>query len=235
MDKNTWIGFLLIAAIIVGFSLLNRPSKAELAERQRVQDSIAFARAEQEAAQQLTNDLAAQITTPQEQTTTQEQQTSQEELQARVQAAYGTFAPAAQGTEQWVKLENEHLRLTLSTHGGVIQRAELLDYHAAGDSVNPLCLFRGEEANLAFTLITANNRILQTSNLYFTPVATDEPNRAILRLPTAAEDAYIDFIYDISDSYMVHLSIAPHNMQTELAQNVNSMEIHWRQLIPQQE
>ena len=235
MDKNTWIGFLLIAAIIVGFSLLNRPSKAELAERQRVQDSIALARAEQEAAQQLTNDLAAQLTTPQEQTTTQEQQTSQEELQARVQAAYGTFAPAAQGTEQWVKLENEHLRLTLSTHGGVIQRAELLDYHAAGDSVNPLCLFRGEEANLAFTLITANNRILQTSNLYFTPVATDEPNRAILRLPTAAEDAYIDFIYDISDSYMVHLSIAPHNMQTELAQNVNSMEIHWRQLIPQQE
>ena len=235
MDKNTWIGFLLIAAIIVGFSLLNRPSKAELAERQRVQDSIALARAEQEAAQQLTNDLAAQLTTPQEQTTTQEQQTSQEELQARVQAAYGTFAPAAQGTEQWVKLENEHLRLTLSTHGGVIQRAELLDYHAAGDSVNPLCLFRGEEANLAFTLITANNRILQTSNMYFTPVPTDSTNRAILRLPTAVEDAYIDFIYDISDSYMVHLSIAPHNMQTELAQNVNSMEIHWKQLIPQQE
>ncbi|MBQ3673494.1 MAG: membrane protein insertase YidC [Paludibacteraceae bacterium] len=235
MDKNTWIGFLLIAAIIVGFSLLNRPSKAELAERQRVQDSIALARAEQEAAQQLTNDLAAQLTTPQEQTTTQEQQTSQEELQARVQAAYGTFAPAAQGTEQWVKLENEHLRLTLSTHGGVIQRAELLDYHAAGDSVNPLCLFRGEEANLAFTLITANNRILQTSNMYFTPVPTDSTNRAILRLPTAVEDAYIDFIYDLSDSYMVHLSIAPHNMQTELAQNVNSMEIHWKQLIPQQE
>ena len=179
--------------------------------------------------------MAAQLTTPQEQTTTQEQQTSQEELQARVQAAYGTFAPAAQGTEQWVKLENEHLRLTLSTHGGVIQRAELLDYHAAGDSVNPLCLFRGEEANLAFTLITANNRILQTSNMYFTPVPTDSTNRAILRLPTAVEDAYIDFIYDLSDSYMVHLSIAPHNMQTELAQNVNSMEIHWKQLIPQQE
>ena len=42
MDKNTWIGFLLIAAIIVGFSFINRPSKEELAERQRVQDSIAM-------------------------------------------------------------------------------------------------------------------------------------------------------------------------------------------------
>jgi len=43
MDKNTWIGFLLIAAIIVGFTMLNRPSKEELAERQRVHDSIALA------------------------------------------------------------------------------------------------------------------------------------------------------------------------------------------------
>ena len=43
MDKNTWIGFLLIAAIIVGFTMLNRPSKEELAERQRVQDSIQLA------------------------------------------------------------------------------------------------------------------------------------------------------------------------------------------------
>lgn len=34
---------------------------------------------------------------------------------------------------------------------------------------------------------------------------------------------------------MVHLSVAPHNMQTELAQNVNSLELQWRQLIPQQE
>ena len=45
MDKNTWIGFGLIAAIIIGFSFINRPSKEELAERQRVQDSIAMVRA----------------------------------------------------------------------------------------------------------------------------------------------------------------------------------------------
>ena len=33
MDKNTWIGFGLIAAVIIGFSFLNRPSQEELAER----------------------------------------------------------------------------------------------------------------------------------------------------------------------------------------------------------
>ena len=232
MDKNTWIGFLLIAAIIVGFTMLNRPSKEELAERQRLQDSINAVRLAEAEAQRISDQLTAELTTASAASTPNE---SREALQDRINAAYGNFAPAAQGDEQFVTLQNEHLRLTLSSLGGRIERAELLEYHSATDSVNPLCLFRADESELAFTLITANNRILQTSNLYFQPVATDVPNRAILRLPTTAEDAYIDFVYDLSDNYMVHLSIEPHNMQTELAQNVNSMEIHWRQIIPQQE
>ena len=233
MDRNTWIGFLLIAAIIVGFTMLNRPSKEELAERQRVQDSINAVRLAEAEAQRLTDSLNAVLL--QDTAHSALPVASQEEVQARMEAAYGTFAAAAQGTEQLVTLENEHLRLTLSSHGGTIQRAELLDYHAAGDSVNPLCLFRGDESQLAFTLITANNRILQTSNLYFTPVASAAPNRAIMRLQTASPDAYLDFVYDLSESYMVHLSIEAHNLQTELAQNVKTMEIHWQQLIPQQE
>ncbi len=230
MDKNTWIGFLLIAAIIVGFSMLNRPSKEQLAERQRIQDSINVARMAELEAQRLSDSL--QLIAGEARHT---QTLSAEQQQERIQAAYGTFASAAQGEEQWVTLQNEHLRLTLSTLGGRIERAELLDYHASGDSINPLCLFRGDEASFALTLITANNRILQTSNLYFTPVETGAPNKAVLRLPTASADAWLDFVYELSEDYMVHFAIEPHNMQTELAQNVNSLELRWQQLIPQQE
>ena len=230
MDKNTWVGFLLIAAIIVGFTMLNRPSKEQLAERQRVQDSIKLARMAELEAQRISDSLQYVAGNA-----VQEETISEEEQQAHMQAAYGTFAQAAQGEEQWVTLENEHLRLTLSTLGGRIQRAELPEYHASGDSVNPLCLFRADESTFGFTLITANNRILQTSNLYFTPVETAEKNKAILRLKTASPDAWLDFVYELSDSYMVHLSLEPHNMQSELAQNINSLELQWRQLIPQQE
>ncbi|MBO5619461.1 MAG: membrane protein insertase YidC [Paludibacteraceae bacterium] len=231
MDKNTWIGFLLIAAIIVGFSMLNRPSKEELAERQRKQDSINLARQMEIEAQRLSDSLTLLI----QDTAAAVTPAESVDLAQRLQAAYGPFAPAAQGEEQLVSLQNEHLKLTLSTHGGFIQRAELPDYHASGDSVNPLCLFRGEEASMAFTLITANNRILQTSNMYFTPVEADSANCVIMRLPTDNPEAYMDFVYELSDSYMVRFSIVPHNMQTVLAQNVNSMEMHWQQLIPQQE
>ena len=60
MDKNTWIGFLLIAAIIVGFTMLTRPSKEEIAARQRINDSIAVARQMEFEAQQISAALAAE-------------------------------------------------------------------------------------------------------------------------------------------------------------------------------
>ena len=215
MDKNTWIGFLLIAAIIVGFTMLNRPSKEELAERQRVQDSIAFAQAAMQEAQRLADSVSFAMS-----------------------EAEPTAQPVVEETrpeEQFVQLENEHLRLTLSSYGGAIQRAELLEYHASGDSINPLCLFRADESSFGFTLITINNRILQTSKLIFTPVESDAPNKAIMRWYGANEDAWLDFVYELSDDFMVHLALVPHNMQNELAQNINSLELQWRQLIPQQE
>ena len=215
MDKNTWIGFLLIAAIIVGFTMLNRPSKEELAERQRVQDSIAFAQAAMQEAQRLADSVSFAMS-----------------------EAEPTAQPVVEETrpeEQFLQLENEHLRLTLSSYGGAIQRAELLEYHASGDSINPLCLFRADESSFGFTLITINNRILQTSKLIFTPVESDAPNKAIMRWYGANEDAWLDFVYELSDDFMVHLALVPHNMQNELAQNINSLELQWRQLIPQQE
>ena len=214
MDKNTWIGFILIAAIFVGFMFIQRPSKAELAERQRVQDSINLVQMAQAEAQRISDSISAATPTEEAEVATVEE---------------------SKPKEQWITLQNEKLRLTLSTYGGAIQRAELLEYHASGDSVNPLCLFRADESSFGFTLITINNRILHTSNLIFTPVETAEPNKAIMRLPGATEDAWLDFVYELSDDYMVHLALVPHNMQNELAQNINSLELQWRQLIPQQE
>lgn len=231
MDKNTWIGFLLIAAIIIGFSMLGRPSQEELAEQQRIQDSIAMVQMQEAEALRISEEVTAQL----QQETTSTTPISQDSLQARLKAVYGTFAQAAQGTEQLITLENDVLRLTLTTHGGTIQRAELLDYRANGDTINPLSLFRGDESSMAFTLITANNRILQTSNFYFTPVESGDKRKAIMRLQTEQENEYIDFIYTLSDNYMVEFDIQANNMQTVLAQNINSMEMAWQQLIPQQE
>ena len=230
MDKNTWIGFLLIAGIIVGFSMLNRPSKAELAERQRQQDSIQAVRMEERKAQMKTAELTQQA----QQAVAEPEELTETEVANRLQEAYGPFAIAARGEEEHVVLDNGKVRLTISTLGGEIKRAELPEYKASGDSINPLRLFGEGESKLDFTLRTINDRILQTSNLYFTPVAVDS-NRVVMRLKTNNEEAWLDFIYELSDNYMVSFIIAPHQLQTELAQNIRSLDVEWSQVVPQHE
>lgn len=230
MDKNTWIGFLLIAGIIVGFSMLNRPSKAELAERQRQQDSIQAVRMEERKAQMKTAELTQQA----QQAVAEPEELTETEVANRLQEAYGPFAVAAQGEEEHVVLDNGKVRLTISTLGGEIKRAELPEYKASGDSINPLRLFGEGESKLDFTLRTINDRILQTANLYFTPVAVDS-NRVVMRLKTNNEEAWLDFIYELSDNYMVSFIIAPHQLQTELAQNIRSLDVEWSQVVPQHE
>ena len=99
MDKNTWIGFLLIAVIIVGFSFIGRPSKEELAERQRIQDSIALAQQQEREMQFISDQINAQLYADSvaKIQADKDSATLAQELEAKVQATYGAFAPAAKG------------------------------------------------------------------------------------------------------------------------------------------
>ena len=231
MDKNTWIGFLLIAAIIVGFSMLTRPSKEEMAERQRINDSIMLAQQMQAEAQRLSDSLTA-VSAANRQL---QLAVSEEEQAQQLQAVFGDLAVSAQGEDKDIMLENSKICIFVRTKGGSLARAFLKEYKAYGDTVNPLCLFRGDETSTSFTLITQNNRILSTANLYFVPVVREQ-DKVVMRLKTALEDSWLDFVYTLApDDYMVHFSIEPHNMQNILAQNVNSAEMQWTQRIPQQE
>ena len=235
MDKNTWIGFALIAAIIVGFSFLNRPSQEELAERKRVQDSIALVQAAEWEAQQQSAQIAEQLQAAQNSNTP-----TPELLAEQIANLYGPFAPATQGKEGFVTLENSKIKIAIDRRGGRIAKAELKEYKAYGDSVNPLCLFQNDESSLSFTLLTNTTRILATRDLYFSEVSqtTDAEGSTILtmRLNTNIEDCYLDFVYTLpADDYMVGMSMQPHNMQFALAPNMASIEMQWNQLIPQQE
>ena len=233
MDKNTWIGFALIAAVIVGFSFLNRPSKEELAERKRVQDSIALVQQMEWETQQLSQQIAQELTSEQNNDYTPEQ------MADHLAAVYGAFAVSAQGQDGLVYMENELIRVAVDRRGGDIAKAELKNYKAYGDTVNPLCLFQADENELNFTLVTNNSRVISTKNMYFEPVSTTTDSlqtTLVMRLKTDVENSYIDYVYTLpANDYMVAMSIRASNMQLALAQNMSSLEMQWNQTIPQQE
>ena len=233
MDKNTILGFLLIALIIIGFSWWNRPSEEELAQQRRHNDSIALVQQARIAEETAQREAAAALAT-----TVSGEEASEEELQSKMSDSFGAFSVAATGNDDFFLLENENLRVVLSSKGGRVYSAELKNYRTH-DSL-PLYLFDGEESTMNFTLITNNNRVVNTKDMYFTPVSgikTDEAgNQSIVLRLNTTENAYIDFAYTLpANDFMLNFSVSPKNMNRVMPAGTNALEMQWASKLRQQE
>jgi len=228
MDRNTIIGFLLIILVLVGFSYFNRPSPEQMEARQRQQDSIALV-LQQQQVEEMDNALIAEI-----QATKADEKgiVSDSEKQTQLVDIYGSFGVSAQGTEEFVTLENDLMEIKLSTKGGRVYSVWLKKFTNYLDE--PLYLFDGDESDFGITYITANNRVLTTRDFYFEMVSVSNL-QAILRL-NAGENRWVDFIYTLhTDDYMVEFDIVSNNLQTELSPAMRTLDIGWTQKIRQQE
>lgn len=242
-NKNTLIGFILIAAILFGWMYFMTPSKEQIAEQQRIQDSIRLARMEQMAMDSL------RALEQQQQTTAMLQQTdttvaetdsasmAQQKL-AVMRDKYGVFANASQGEEQTFTIENKLQKLTFSTKGGFLQKVELKDYKTY-DSL-PLVSFDPNTALFDLSFFS-QNRIVNTSQFYFQPFVNGKPysggdltvgenDSIVLAMRLATDDAnkHLDFVYTIhDDNYMLDFDILTVGMKDLLATNANYMTIDW--------
>ncbi|MBP1637330.1 MAG: protein translocase subunit yidC [Bacteroidetes bacterium] len=234
MDKNTIIGFVLIAAIIFGFAALNRPTEEQL-KAKKYNDSIAQVQ-QLQAATQLKEDSSKQMLAAAGDTTALALNDSAAALKSD---AFGSFSTSAFGEEKFYTVENNLLRLKFSSKGGRVYSAELKKYRK--HDAQPLILFDKDESNFGFTLTTNNNRVVNTSDLYFEPVGQivkdGKGNQTfILRLKTSLPDSYIDFIYTIpANDYMVKYDIKASNMNAIIPQSMNMLEMNWNSKIRQQE
>ena len=166
-NKNTLIGFILIAAILVGWMYFMSPSKEQLAEQQRIQDSIRQARLEQMALdsvrqaerQQAEAQLAA-LQTDTAQLAGLDSLGLAQLKQNTLRDKYGVFAAASEGAEQTWTIENKLQKLTFSNKGGFLKQVELKDYKTY-DSL-PLISFDPETVKFDLSFF-AQNRIVNTS------------------------------------------------------------------------
>lgn len=225
MDKNTVLGFVLIVLILIGFSVLNKPSEAELARQKRVNDSIALV-------EQTKNKSAQLLVKPSDSTSVQVADT------ANAVDSLGEFSVSGRGEEKFYTLENKLVKLVISNKGGEIYSAQLKKY-TTYDSL-PLMLLNKHESSMSFTLVTNNNRVVNTSDLYFQPVSGIQKDKfgnqtLILRLKTTGT-GFIDFAYTLPpDNYMLSFGIKSTNMNTVMPIGINSLDMQWNASIKQQE
>jgi YidC/Oxa1 family membrane protein insertase len=226
MDRNTIIGFVLIFLVLLGFSYLNQPSKEQIAQRQaeqRTRDSLALV-----AAQQIAEQQAREAATP-----TVAADNSDSIADIRLTETFGSFAPSAAGEETFATLDNDVFTIRLSSRGARVASVELKGFRDFRG--RPLYIFDETESAFAATLVTGNNRVVSTGDLYFETVEST-PLGAVFRLKTDQPDAWLDFVYSIhQDDYIVDFNIVPHNLHQVVATAAGALDIAWRQKIRQQE
>jgi YidC/Oxa1 family membrane protein insertase len=232
MDKNTILGFVLIALIVIGFSVLNKPSPKEAALK-RANDSIALVNQNKaELAQKDSNRIVPKDSVAEKDTT----------LKVNNGDAFGDFSLSSKGEEKFYTLENELVKITLSNKGGRVYSVQLKKY-SKRDSLDknlPLILFNDKESNMGFTLVTNNNRVINTSNLYFEPVSGITKDlkgnqTLILRLKTIGQ-AYLDFAYTLpANDYTISFGLKASGMNSVMPAGTNSLDMQWTSKIHQQE
>ena len=214
MDKNTIIGFVLIAAVLIGFSWWSRPSEEDIAQ-QRIQDSIT-AVAKQKAEQQLKA----------------EQQVTKSNVAGLV-AMDSTvlFYNAFNGKAQDVVLRNSKLELTLNTKGGVVEKAVIKGFK--DNNGNPdLTLFDGKNQSLKFMLAGKETNII-TSDLFFTP--SNVTDTTVTMTADAGNGKSLVMNYRLGKDYMLHFSMQANGLSGVFAPNYDKMDIEWTDLTRQQE
>ncbi|KAA9345982.1 membrane protein insertase YidC [Adhaeribacter soli] len=179
MDRNQAVGLFLISALLLVYMFFFAP-KDEVQQEKKPAQTTATTTATQPAAAPL--DSAAM---------------------ASRQAAMGTFGAAATGTEQTVVLENENLKVGLTTKGGQVNEVLLKNYLTFDKK--PLYLFDKESSATDIAFKTREGKEIKLSDLYFTPTPVSTTNgktgktQAISFRATLGEGQYVEQTYSLTE------------------------------------
>ena len=214
MNKDTIIGFVLIAVVLIGFSWYNQPSAEEI-EAARKQDSIAAAIKDNAAKQAKINEAARK---------------AQAEEAAKADSSALFFA-ALSGTNQSVVLKNDKVELTFDTKGGTISKAIIKGFEDRDNKMD-VTLFDQNTQQMNFMLAGKSENII-TKDLFFTPSNVTD---STLTLTAAANNGgSIVFNYWLGPNYMLHFTFQVNGLNGMFAPNYKEMDIEWTDLARQQE
>ena len=222
MDKNNIIGFLLIAAVLIGFSWYNQPS----AEEQRaafVKDSI-------EQVNKSQSEKAAQM---------EKNKRQQAEKQKVLSDTTSLFHKALTGNVERIVLKNKKVELTFSSKGAYVEQAVIKGYvghnikvkNGSADKKN-LTLFSGADQSISY-LLNAKETNINTAELYFVP--SEVSDSTVTFIADAGEGKSLTLKYELGQDYMLHMQMSVQGMAGLFAPGTQTMDVDWKDKARQQE
>jgi YidC/Oxa1 family membrane protein insertase len=233
MDRNSIIGFVLIAVILGGYTWYTMPSAEEQARMQHVQDSLANVEIERlareaeaalqakEASPRGTATLAPS-TTDSALVVTGDTVNADSIRQLRLAQRFGVFTPSAEGTAKEVVIENSRLQVAINTHGGSPTVIRLKEYQT--HEKTPLYLADPEKSEYEFRFFLGNQDI-STSELFFA-VERQDSTGVVLKAPTTDPGRFLRLTYQLdSTSYFMDARVELVGLEQEV--DARNAVFHW--------
>lgn len=143
----------------------------------------------------------------------------------------GVFAKCLSGTDSTVVLQNDSLRVAISTKGGVVSSATLKKYKAY--NAPEVELFDAKSNSYSFVLNT-NSQRFDTKDFYFTPAEVTDTT--VLMQLDLGNGSKWGIKYTLKpDSYLVKMEVLQENMQGVIPANIPVMDFSWNQRISRHE
>jgi YidC/Oxa1 family membrane protein insertase len=216
MDRNTIIGFGLLAVLFFAYFYYTSKGQHEL-EKQKIhiQDSL--------------NKLKPKIDTSIHALKVTDTSLSKKE------SALSGIKQDSTGKEQLVTVENKVLKITFSNKGGQPKTVELKDFKKFNKT--PLILQDGDFNNITYPINVGNNQTAQTSELLFTPSPvekTADGNEIISFSLQTENGATIEHQYILKpDDYMINFNVKFTGANNLITQNI--LNLTWQTKAEKQE
>lgn len=228
LDRNQLIGIFLLFGIFYLWTILNRPTSEEIAEQQRIRDSIAQTQMAVLDTQASTALLDSGEIPPD---AVQAPQISDSIRLLQESQRLGSFAPSSQGTDRDFVLENNLVKITIGSKGGSIKDVELKKYQKILlDEENeeykvPLHLLNDEKNVFEYQLPVrdAAGGLVRTSDLYFNGKLTGNQLELTARGVNGLAFSQTYTLED--DSYVVDYDV---NIDgADLLDRSTDVKLHW--------
>lgn len=219
MDKNTLTGFVLIGAVLIGFSYFSRPSQEEIEAQKKYQEEL-IAEARRDSINKARQDSLAIVDADSMKTVMANDSTK-------------AFYKNRIGEEKAIVLKNNNVAIQLNTKGGVVEKVTMLGSYKSQDKKSQVELLTPGKNEMVISIEGKNEHII-TSDYYF-DVVNHTDSTATMRL-TAGNGGTLDLKYRLQEgSYMVDFTIEAKNLDKYLSINSNKLNIAWSDTCAQQE
>ncbi len=230
MDRNSWIGLVLIVGVMMAWGYFTKPSEEEIARRKHLQDSIANIQKEQTVKEVKQINETAQNATI---STTEEK--TPEETSTEIQQEYGDFSKFAQGTREFKTVENDLFKIKFLNQGGRIYSVELKKYKTFDGK--PLVLFSGDSTEFGLEFF-AQNRSISTNQLFF-KLTDDSDTAAVGDGPVTIKFAlnfddgrYLAYKYVITPgTYVIDFDIQLEGLNNLISASNGYISLDWKSYI----